>query len=172
MRPALFVFIVAMAGALRAQAPLDDVLVYGTVKHYVTSVPIEGAWVVVQRDGVKADQLVTDSAGRYEVHLAYDHVYTLFYMEAGKVGKHVRIDLQGIPDPVRVGGHGMSVDVTLFPSYPCLDASVLDEPIGLARYDPADSLIAWDIVYTERLRGRISAAMQRYDSLRTAGGCP
>jgi hypothetical protein len=172
MRPALFVFLVAMAGALRAQAPLDDVLVYGTVKHYVTSVPMEGAWVVVQRDGVKADQLVTDSAGRYEVHLAYDHVYTLFYMDAGKVSKHVRIDLKGIPPPVRVGGHGMNVDVTLFPAYPCLEVPELEQPIGLACYDPADSLISWDIAYTEGIRRAIGRSMQRYDSLRTGGGCP
>lgn len=172
MRALVVMLLLASAGALRAQAAPDDVLVYGTVKHYVTSVPIKGAWVVVQRDGVKVAQLVTDSLGRYEVHLDYDHAYTLFYLDAGKVSKHVLIDLQGIPPPVRAGGHGMNVDVTLFPAYPCLEVPELERPIGMARYDPADSLISWDIAYTTQVRQAISRSMQRYDSLRTAGGCP
>jgi hypothetical protein len=155
-----------------AQQLRDNVYVYGLTKDYGTGAPLTGAWVVVQRDGVKVDHLVTDSLGRYEVYLDYDHVYTLFYMQGGKVGKHIRIDLSDIPAEARVGGHGMNVNVTLFNAYPCFDAQVLDEPIGQARYSTQDSVITWDLAYTESIRARVVRAMAQFDSLRTAGGCP
>lgn len=155
-----------------AQVAKDDVYVYGTIKDHGTAMPLAGAWVVVQCDGVRVDQLVTDSLGRYEARLDYDHVYTLFYLQGGKVGKHIRIDLNGIPVAERAGGHGMNVDVTLFNAYPCFDAHVLDQPIGQARYSPQDSVIIWDLAYTESIRARVVKAMAQLDSLRAAGGCP
>jgi hypothetical protein len=164
--------LLACAGASFAQELKDDVLVYGQVKRLADRAPLEGAWVVVQRNGVKVAQLVTDSAGRYEVHLDYDEVYRLYYMQGGMVTKNVTIDLNSIPAPVRYGGHGMMIDVTLFQAYPCLDVSALEEPIGRARYEPADSTISWDIGYTESVRSRIADAMRRHDSLRVSGGCP
>jgi hypothetical protein len=173
MRPLIALLALLMAtGTSLAQELKDDVLVYGTVKRLSDRAPLEGAWVVVQRNGVKVAQLVTDSAGRYEVHLDYDEVYRLYYMQGGMVTKNVTIDISGIPAPVRYGGHGMSIDVTLFQAYPCLDVSALEEPIGKAHYEPADSTISWDIGYTESVRSRIADAMRRHDSLRVACGCP
>lgn len=159
-------------GSSFAQELKDDVLVYGQVKRLADRAPLEGAWVVVQRNGMKVAQLVTDSLGRYEMHLDYDAVYRLYYMQGGMVTKNVTIDLNGIPVPERYGGHGMSIDVTLFQAYPCLEMSALEEPIGMAHYEPADSTISWDIGYTESVRSRIADAMRRHDSLRVAGGCP
>lgn len=162
----------ALPTVVPAQTEADNVYVYGRVKRHATGEPVQGAWVVVQRNGLKVAQLVTDSAGRYEVNLEYDEVYRLFYMQGGMVTKNVTIDITGIPAAERYGGHGMSIDVTLFQAYPCLDMSALEEPIGKARYEPADSTISWDIGYTETVRSRIAEAMRRHDSLRVAGGCP
>lgn len=152
----------------KAQGEVDNIYVYGTVKDYGTAVKLLGVSVIVHKDDVRLAALVTDSLGRYEVKLDYDHVYKLWFMQAGMVTKHVVIDARDIPAGLRAGGHGMNIDITLFKSLPNLDMSVLDQPIGMAQYSPVDSAITWNLEYTESIRARVKQAMMTMDSLNRA----
>ncbi len=162
-----FVLTMSMAVAGLAQEATDNVYVYGTVKNYVTSVPLEGVEVLVYRDEVRAERILTDSLGRYEAYLDYDHLYKLWYLSPGKVTKHIEIDTRSVPDSMRSGGYGMNVDMTLFNNLPGLEMDILSQPMGIARYSPVDSVMSWDMEHTARMRAAISQSMQRYDSLRT-----
>lgn len=165
-RWALLVAFLPMALAALAQQGVDNVMVHGTVKDYVTRLPLPGAEVVIYQDEVRVFQALTDSLGRYETFLEFDHTYKLWYMQAGKVTKHVVVDTRGIPVPDRAGGYGMNVDITLFKNLPGLDLPIMAQPMGMASYSPADSSLVWDLEHTERMRADIQAGMQRYDSLR------
>ena len=166
-RTIILLLAMAMAAAGSAQEASDNVYVYGTVKDYVTGLPLEGVEVLVYRDEVRAERILTDSLGRYEAYLDYDHLYKLWYLAPGKVTKHIEIDARDIPMPLRAGGYGMNVDMTLFKNLPGLEMDVLAQPMGIARYSPVDSVMSWDMEHTTRMRAAISQSMQRYDSLRT-----
>ncbi|MCC7503350.1 MAG: hypothetical protein IT229_12520 [Flavobacteriales bacterium] len=165
---ALLLLILCAVG--KAQELVDNIYVYGTAKDYGTAVKLQGVSVIVHQDDVRLAALVTDSLGRYEVNLDYDHVYKLWFMHAGMVTKHVVIDAREIPSGLRAGGFGMNIDITLFKSLPNLDMSVLDQPIGRANYSPVDSAITWDLEYTESIRSRVAQAMMRMDSLNKVNG--
>lgn len=156
----------------KAQELVDNIYVYGTVKDYVSAVKLQGVSVIVHKDDVRIATLVTDSLGRYEVNLDFDHVYKLWFMQPGKVTKQIEVDARAIPTDLRPGGFGMNVEMTLFKSLQGLDMSVLDQPIGKARYSPVDSTMSWDMEHTARMRAAISESLQRYDSLRTLEKSP
>lgn len=160
---ALLLLLLCTAG--EAQELEDNIYVYGTVKDYVSAVKQEGVSVIVYKDDVRMAAMVTDSSGRYEVYLDYDHVYKLWFMKAGLVTKHVVIDGRHVPTDIRPGGHGMNIEMTLFKSLPGLDMSVLDEPIGKAHYSPVDSTITWDLDYTATIRARVARVKMSMDSL-------
>ena len=90
----------------KAQEATDNIYVHGTVKDYVSAAMLQGVSVIVHKDDVRMAALLTDSLGRYEVSFDYDHVYRLWFMQAGMVTKHVVIDARDIPADLRAGGHG------------------------------------------------------------------
>lgn len=97
----------------------------------------------------------TNERGRYELTLNKEGVFRLEYGGAGRVGKCVEIDLTGVPDSVWAGGLAMQIDITLFKRNPDIDYSVLEEPIGKARYSAQAGILEWDLAYTEGIRQRL-----------------
>ncbi|MCB0794756.1 MAG: hypothetical protein KDB88_08470, partial [Flavobacteriales bacterium] len=68
-----------------------------------------------------------------------------------------------IPEEERVGGHGMNVEMTLFNELPGIDFSVLDKPIGKAKFDPANNEVTWDLEYTNGIRNEIARLMKEWE---------
>jgi hypothetical protein len=149
------------AGATRAQ--VDNVYVYGTVKDYATSKKLDGIIVTVYKNGGKLAEVVTNASGKYEFNLDYGSDYKLVYSKPGMVSKNISIDTKNIPEEERVGGHGMNVEMTLFAELPGIDFSVLQQPIGKAKFDAATKEVTWDLQYTEQVRAEIARLMKEYD---------
>lgn len=142
---------------------VDNVYVYGTVKDYVSSKKLDGITVTVFKNGGKLAEVVTNASGKYEFNLDYGSDYKLVYSKAGMVSKNISIDTKNIPEEERVGGHGMNVEMTLFTELPGIDFSVLQQPIGKAKFDPTTKEVTWDLQYTEQVRAEIQRLMKEYD---------
>ncbi|MBK9758843.1 MAG: hypothetical protein IPO90_02435 [Flavobacteriales bacterium] len=150
-----------LTAALSAQ--VDNVYVYGTVKDYTTSKKLDGVTVTVYKNGGKLAEVVTSANGKYEFNLDYGSDYKLTYSKSGIISKNISIDTKNIPEEERVGGHGMNVEMTLFQELPGIDFSVLQQPIGKAKFDPASKEVTWDLQYTEQVRSEIARLMKEYD---------
>lgn len=146
-----------------ALGQVDNVYVYGTVKDYVSSKKLDGITVTVFKNGGKLTEVVTNASGKYEFNLDYGSDYKLVYGKAGMVSKNISIDTKNIPEEERVGGHGMNVEMTLFAELPGIDFSVLQQPIGKAKFDPNTKEVTWDLQYTEQVRAEIARLMKEYD---------
>ncbi len=142
---------------------VDNVYVYGTVKDYVSSKKLDGITVTVFKNGGKLAEVVTNASGKYEFNLDYGSDYKLVYSKAGMVSKNISIDTKNIPEEERVGGHGMNVEMTLFTELPGIDFTVLQQPIGKAKFDPTTKEVTWDLQYTEQVRSEIQRLMKEYD---------
>ena len=130
----------------------DDILLYGTITDYISGMPLQDARVVVASEASKRDTLFADSTGSYSIHVDYDHQWQLWYEAPGRVTKRVAIDARGIPEEDREGGHGMDIGMTLFLAEPGKDYSVLQDPMGIARYVDPTGNIEWDMAMVERMK--------------------
>lgn len=157
------VLAVAMSTLLFGQGGLDNVYVYGTVKDYISAKKLDGVVVSVYKNGAKLAETTTNASGKYEFNLDYGSDYKIVYGKGGMVAKNITIDTRNIPEEERVGGHGMNVEMTLFNELPGMDFSVLQQPIGKAKFDPASSEVTWDLQYTEQIRSEIARLMKEYD---------
>ncbi len=153
--------LVLMVGAARAQ--VDNVYVYGTVKDYTSVKKMDGVIVSVYKNGAKLTETTTNASGKYEFNLDYGADYKIVYSKQGIVSKNITIDTRNIPEEERVGGHGMNIEMTLFQELPGIDFSVLNQPIGKAKFDPTSSEVTWDLQYTEQIRSEIARLMKEYE---------
>jgi hypothetical protein len=146
-----------------AQAQVDNVYVYGTVKDYNTNKKLDGVTVTVFKDGTKFASVVTSANGKYEYNLDYGYEYKLLFEKPGMVGKNVTINTRSIPEEQRVGGLAMNVEMTLFTDIPGINYSILQQPIGKSKYDPSTQMLAWDLEYTEQMRAELDRLQKEYD---------
>ncbi len=146
-----------------AVAQVDNVYVYGTVKDYTSAKKLDGVVVSVYKNGAKLTETTTNASGKYEFNLDYGADYKITYAKAGIVSKNITIDTRNIPEEERVGGHGMNIEMTLFQELPGIDFSVLNQPIGKAKFDPTSSEVTWDLQYTEQIRSEIARLMKEYE---------
>lgn len=158
----LFVLLLLCSG-LYASGQIDNVYVYGTVKDYNTSKKLDGITVTVFKDGAKLSSVVTSANGKYEFNLDYGYEYKLLFDKPGMVGKNVTINTRGIPEEDRIGGLAMNVEMTLFQDIAGIDYSILQQPIGKSKYDPATNMLAWDLEYTEQMRAELNRLQKEYD---------
>ncbi|MBK9273306.1 MAG: hypothetical protein IPM49_02045 [Flavobacteriales bacterium] len=156
----LLTLLVTAGGAL---AQVDNVYVYGTVKDYTSAKKMDGVVVSVFKNGAKLTETTTNASGKYEFNLDYGADYKIVYSKTGIVSKNITIDTRNIPEEERVGGHGMNIEMTLFQELPGIDFTVLNQPIGKAKFDPTSSEVTWDLQYTEQIRSEIARLMKEYE---------
>lgn len=146
-----------------ASAQVDMVVVFGTVKDFSTAKKIDAVTVTVFKNGGKLVEVPSNASGKYEVNLDYGAEYKLLLAKKGYVSKNIVIDTRNIPEEDRSGGHGMNIDFTLMADMPGVDFSVLLEPFGKAKFDPAAATISWDIEYTSRMRDAQARLLKEYE---------
>ncbi|MFT3885287.1 MAG: hypothetical protein QM724_07615 [Flavobacteriales bacterium] len=165
IRPLRFLtllFLLAL-GHVALQAQVDNVYIYGTVKDYASAKKLDGITVSVFKNGAKLAETVTNASGKYEFNLDYGSEYKVVYTKAGIVSKNISIDTRNIPEEERVGGHGMNIEMTLFPELPGMDFSILQQPIGKAKFDPGTNEVTWDLQYTQQIRSEVDRLMKEYE---------
>lgn len=140
----------------------DDIYIYGVVKDYRSGERIPDARVEVFADGSRLTTLISDSVGRYGMQFPFDRVYLLRYSAQGKVAKSVEVDARHVPVEQRNGGLGMNVDITLLHEMPGVDLSFMEHPFGKAAWSAKDTVLSWDMGWTEEQRGRLAKVLREY----------
>jgi hypothetical protein len=113
--------------------------------------------------GKKEAEVVTRGDGKYAFELDRGWRYSVWYSCDGMVTKHVNIDTEEIPAYPDVPYYEMDVQMTLFLWIDAFDFSVFDQPLGEASYKQSVRNVSWDMEYTERMRPRLSHAMDEYE---------
>lgn len=124
---------------------VDNIYVYGRVKILDPTLQQDSVLVTVA-DTVHRDtsfQYACAPKFKYECHLVYGSVYQLSFSMARHFSEQLVIDATGVPSDQRIGGHGMSVDLTLMPRMHETDSSLFAPLRATARYDKASRAISW-----------------------------
>ncbi|MDX9749574.1 MAG: hypothetical protein RBT71_00635 [Flavobacteriales bacterium] len=158
-RHALAVALLGLAVPAGAQ---DVVYIFGTVKDYFSSKKLDNVTVTVYKDGGLLTEVRASGSGKYELNLDYGADYKLIYSRPGMVSKIIAMDTRNVPEEERLGGHGFNLEMTLFNDMPGVDFSVLQQPIGKAKYDMAKAEVTWDLAYTEQIRNEVNRLMKEY----------
>jgi hypothetical protein len=137
----------------------DEVLVYGTIKDHATMDTLTSAQVVIASERGVRDTVRQDGKGGYEFYLPYDRLWQLRYEAPGRVTKLIAIDTRRVPAGDREGGHGMNIDMKLFPALLGKDYTLLKEPMSIARYVDSIANFGWDLEMAERMRTRIDSLL-------------
>ena len=153
----------ALMGSSPLQAQVDNVYVFGTVKDHSSAKKIDGVVVTVFKNGGKLMEVISNGSGKYEVNLDYGSDYKLVYSKPGLVSKNLQIDTRNVPEEERVGGHGMNIDMTMFNDIPEVDFSVLNNPIGKAKFYSDKNDIGWDLDYTATIQNEVNRLIKEYN---------
>lgn len=136
---------------------------YGTVKDFVSAKKLSDIKITIYKNGAKVQEVVTGPSGKYEFNLDFGSDYKMVYVGGGKVSKNILIDTRDIPEEERLGGFGMNVDMTLFDETPGLDVTILEQPIGKAKYQAGEGALSWDYEYTRQIQDELRRLMREFE---------
>ncbi len=145
----------------------QDMVVYGVIRDLPNRALIAGATVSVEDSLlVPLDRWVTGDSGDYEFYLQMDQLYTLRCSAPGYLPKHVVIDTRNVDasDEEREGGWGMNIDMSLSRAFEGVDTALLKIPFGYAAWSSADTMFAWDMAHTEKIRAQWAAILPAEDA--------
>lgn len=169
VRPILRLFLICatlMGMAQRAQAQggeLDNVYIYGTIKDQYTAKKLDGVVVAIYKNGGKLQEVSSNASGKYEFNVDYGAEYKIVYNKVGWVSKNYTVDTRNVPEESRVGGEGMNIEMTLFQELPGMDFSILNQPIGKAKYYAEKSGLDWDWEYTAQIQNEVNRLIKEYN---------
>ncbi len=151
------VLVIAFTGVFAQKK--SDILVYGKVVDFFDESRLKTATVVAEDmdngETVKADF----SKGKFNMILDYDKEYMVTFSETGYSSKKVHMNFKNVPEKQQKGGQGFDLDIKLGKKYEGLDDSILERPVGVAKYSAEAKGVAFDKSYEEKL----SAEFKQYE---------
>lgn len=141
----------------------NDVSIFGVVRDHSNNKKISGVEITIYQDGTNYSTHKSNSSGKYEFVIGFEHEYKIVYTYPNYVTKYLTIDTRYVPDEEKEGGYEMNIDMTLFNIIEGLDVSILENPIGKAEFDVAGGRMGWDMDYTRKMQAQISALMREHD---------
>ncbi len=115
----------------------------------------------VQRAAVRGN-------GKFSIDLPLARVYRIVFEAPEHVAKHVIVDARGIPEKESKDGFGMNIMMTLCTYYAGLDYSLMERPIGVARYDPGTTEVIWDVTSNDDLSDLYRTFNEQYEAAKKA----
>lgn len=171
MKAQLIFALLALLFCLPATAQDSSLYVYGTIRDYSTrdSLPYSQIDIKEIFNGKKHSKVLANGRGRFEFYLERNRVYSASFSSEGRVAKSVEINLLNAPDSLwDDGGVAMNIDMTLFREVPGISFSLLEQPIGKCKYYPATDQLAWDLAYTEKIKGQLEQLLKKYQQAEEA----
>lgn len=132
---------------------------HGVVSDYNTDEELVQASIVLYIDNVEETTFFTDERGKYSIEKNLGHTYLLEFLKEGLVTKSVLIDTRKILVEDGSAGYEMRIDMTLFEEVPDLDVSILEKPIGKAKYNQVTGDIEWDYEHTAEIQEELKILM-------------
>ncbi len=140
----------------------DDLNIHGVVSDAMSSSKLDGVKVTVKKNGTNHDTFTTRANGKYEFYLDCDSRYDLVFQKDGYVDRSITIDATNVPPEVIGAGIIMPTDMSMYEITEAMkgaDLSVFNEPIGKAKFDPAEGDLVWDFTYTNKVKNDIMSFM-------------
>lgn len=170
MKPLVAAIAMVCAAATAAYGQSDILIhqdtslyVYGTINAFETGDSLPGAGIVIRR--LPGDNVLrsihANERGEYAFYLGRNDRFRVTYTYMDRVAKHVEIDAASVPDSSWHGGMAMEVTIALLQPFKGSDDPLFDKAIGRSRYDPKANLLEWDLEYTERMREKVQAFLEK-----------
>jgi len=154
-------FFVALCFAVSSLAV--HLKIHGEVTGKHNAQPLGNVTVKVYDGGELVSTQTTNSKGKYEVSFANQGRYTIRFSYPGYASKCFSVNTRG---PSWEGDHSkqkLYIGMTMVKRLEGFDLSLLDMPMGKARFDPATGFVRWDKVWHERISPKYKALMNAYD---------
>ncbi len=134
-----------------------DMKILGRAEKKSNSNSLSGVEVKAKAGGSTVESATTSSNGKYSMDLEIGKKYTIEFHKSGYASKKVIVNTSNIPlEDQKIaeeeGGFEMAVNMTLFEKVKGMDESVLDKPIGKARYNEEKVKMEWNFSYTSKVK--------------------
>jgi len=139
-----------------------DLYIFGIVKDYATSKKIPGVTIKAFENGKLIDTYETKANGKYEFFLDVGKQYELVFSKPGIVTKRVSMDARNIPSEDVGAGFSMNIEMSLFEEMEGLDVSILNQPIGIAKYNANTGALEFDFAYTQKIKDELNRLMKEW----------
>ncbi len=143
----------------------DDFLIQVLIKEVYTEEKLGDAEIEIRKDNQSFETFTTNEHGNVEFRVPLDHGYHFYFKKKGFVTKFIMIDTRNISEEDKIDGFKVDLDITLFHFRKGFNRSVMENPLGIAKYDPTSNSIEFDFDYTASVIGKIEAEQNRTDSL-------
>lgn len=141
----------------------NDVYIFGVVREAEFHKKVPGVSISIFQDGVKFNTVKTNSNGKYELVLNFDHEYKVVYSYPTLVTKFLTFNLKNVPEMDQEGGREINIDMELFSEIEGVDFSILDNPIGKFEYNASAMEINYNKEYTDQMKSQLMALMMEYN---------
>lgn len=129
---------------------------------------LSNASVTVYKNGSKVETFKTDSKGQVDVFLDMGANYTVNISSMGMITKKLNIDTRNVPPEDLGSDFPFPAEVDIFQKVPDLDVSILDQPIGIIRYNPSISNFDVDLEHTKRVKSKLEQLQKEYEEKKAA----
>lgn len=151
--------------SLTAVAQTSGVLeIYGMIKDESTKKKLEGAKIIINKDGSQFDTYDPGASGKYEISVPLGSIYDFKFLKDGYLTKIIRFDTKNIPAEDVSGGFQTDMDITLFVSKEGFNQDLVKEPFGIARFNSQENSIDFDFDYTEKQMAKIESEFKRLEN--------
>lgn len=123
--------------------PVQAIRVQGHVRDAFTRLPMHGAVVVVEGEGVRAERCTTRIDGFYRFEVPVGRRYLIRFERDGLVPRKVVFDARAVPREW-VDALEADLDMRLFPPLKGMDSTLVNAPAGTASWDPVGETMIWD----------------------------
>jgi hypothetical protein len=137
--------------------------IYGMIKDESTKKKLEGAKVIVVKDGAQFDTYDPGSSGKYEISVPLGAIYDFKFVKQGYLTKIIRFDTKNIPAEDKSGGFQTDMDITLYVAPEGFSEDLTKEPFGIARFQAQENAIDFDFEYTEKQQQKYVAEFKRIE---------
>lgn len=137
----------------------DGVFIEGELRHKKTREPLDNVTVTVMAGDEVFDQF--EASARYSFEVPFDADYVLMFGVVDMVPQSVQVNASEVPEDVRGGLDQLTWPVMLFDYVEGFDMSVVEEPLGIFRYDDARESLEFDRSHSSRMKGLLDDEMDR-----------
>jgi hypothetical protein len=126
---------------------------------------MDGAVVVLLKNGKEANRVVTDKSGKADFKLEPDNDFLIKFTKPGYVSKSIRMDTRNVPadDIMENMIFRTGPEVELFQEVEGLDVSILDQPIGILVYDNSMKDFSYDMEYTKSIQVKVQEMLRELE---------
>ncbi len=145
-----------------AQSDQGSLGIKGSVK--VERTGLEGAKLIIYKNGVKDKTFNSDYKGRFEFSIGLNGKYEIVVAKQGYYSKKLEFNTRIPKDEVGIWNYKFVI--TMIPVIDGFDASLLDKPIGKIMYVEKVGEFDYNEAYTFNMLKKLEALMRQYEKAR------